>query len=212
MPPHPMPRNRGVPQGIFILAATLSLAGCGLLQPGERSASNSAPRADAFQSVIASHLDLMARLSQGSPAEQAEIFQAARSAAETTPTTSNRLRYALALATPGHGAANLDAARQQLAELLATPESLLPAERALALICLKNVEQRLILQTENQKLQSDAARAERERNAASTRRLQTEIEENTRLRKELEEAQAKLDEITRIERSLTQRKSDNSTR
>ena len=42
--------------------------------------------------------------------------------------------------------------------------------------------------------------------ATANQRLQTEIDENARLRKELEEARAKLDAIANIERSLNERK------
>jgi hypothetical protein len=180
-------------------------------QPDEEPEPLPVTQPDPSLAVIGTHLDMMARLTQATPAEQAEIVRAARDAAELTPTTSNRLSYALALATPGHGQADPAAARQLLTELLARPETLLPAERALAWVCLRDAEQRLILQAENARLQSDAARVERERSASTNRRLQAEIEENTRLKKALAEAQAKLDEIKRIERSIVERSpSDNN--
>jgi hypothetical protein len=43
-------------------------------------------------------------------------------------------------------------------------------------------------------------------------RLQLETDENVRLRKELEEARAKLDAIANIERSLNERKPNNEGR
>jgi hypothetical protein len=79
-------------------------------------------------------------------------------------------------------------------------------------VCLRDAEQRLILQAENARLQSDAVRMERERSASTNRRLQAEIEENTRLKKALAEAQAKLDEIKRIERSIVERSPSDSNR
>ena len=63
---------------------------------------------------------------KGDPARQAEMFQSAKDAAALSPTTSNRLRYALALATPGHSGSDPVAAQRQLSELLARPETLLP--------------------------------------------------------------------------------------
>ena len=51
--------------------------------------------------------------------------------------------------------------------------------------------------------------ADHDRGAATQRRLQAELDENARLRKQLEDAQAKLDAIANIERNLTQRKSTN---
>jgi hypothetical protein len=197
---------------LAMLCAVMGAAACTLMpQPDEEPEPLPVTQPDPSLAVIGTHLDMMARLTQATPAEQAEIVRAARDAAELTPTTSNRLSYALALATPGHGQADPAAARQLLTELLARPETLLPAERALAWVCLRDAEQRLILQAENARLQSDAARVERERSASTNRRLQAEIEENTRLKKALAEAQAKLDEIKRIERSIVERSpSDNN--
>src|SRR5882724_12238819 len=54
-----------------------------------------AVRAPQDLSPIAPLLQMMSSLPQGDPARQAEIFQSAKDAAELTPTTSNRLRYAL---------------------------------------------------------------------------------------------------------------------
>ena len=193
-------------------AALCATTACTLVPPTqERPAPVPVQQADPSLAVIGTHLEMMARLTQATPAEQAEIVRAERDAAELTPTTSNRLSYALALATPGHGQSDPAAARQLLTELLARPETLLPAERALAWVCLRDAEQRLVLQAENARLQGDAARMERERSASTNRRLQAEIEENTRLKKALAEAQAKLDEIKRIERSIVERApSDNN--
>jgi hypothetical protein len=199
-------------QNVALFAALLWAAGCTLIpQTQERPEPVPLTQTDPSLAVIGTHLEMMARLTQATPAEQAEIVRTARDAAELTPTTSNRLNYALALATPLHGQSDPATARQLLTELLARPETLLPAERALAWVCLRDAEQRLILQAENARLQGDAARAERERSAATNRRLQAEIDENARLKKALAEAQAKLDEIKRIERSIVERApSDNN--
>jgi len=154
---------------------------------------------------IAAVLDLMVGLHQTDPGRQAEVFQAAKDAAELTPTTSNKLRYAVALATPGHSASDPVAAQRQLSELLVRPETLLPMERNFALAELNEVEHLLVLQAENKRLRDEDARESRDRQQSSNRRLQAEIEENARLRKALDEAQAKLDAVTHIERSINDR-------
>jgi hypothetical protein len=155
---------------------------------------------------IAPLLDMMSNLPQGDPARQAELFQSAKDAAELTPTTSNKLRYALALATPGYSGSDPVAAQRQLSELLARPETLLPIERLLALVELKEVEQRLILQAENKRMRDDAAHDDsRDKLAAINRRLTAESDENARLRKALDEARAKLEAVTHIERSINDR-------
>jgi hypothetical protein len=155
---------------------------------------------------IAPLLEMMHSLPQGDPARQAEIFQSAKDAAAVTPTTSNRLRFALALATPGYSGSDPVAAQRQLSELLARPETLLPVERLLALVELKEVEQRLILQAENRRMRDDAPRDDsRDKLQALNRRLTAESDENVKLRKALDEARAKLEAITHIERSINDR-------
>ena len=157
-------------------------------------------------SPITPLLEMMSGLPQGDPARQAEVFQAAKDAAELTPTTSNKLKYALALATPGFSGTDPVAAQRQLSELLARPETLLPVERLLALTELKEVEQRLILQAENKRMRDEAQRDDsRDKLQAINHRLAAESDENARLRKALDEARAKLDAITHIERSINDR-------
>jgi small-conductance mechanosensitive channel len=89
---------------------------------------------------------------------------------------------------------------------MATPETLVFAERAFAYLELQEVTAQLTLAAENHTLQDSAAHADRERLATANRHLQAEIDENAKLRKDLEDARAKLDAITNIERSLNDRK------
>ena len=170
-------------------------------------------RASQDLSPITPLLQMMGNLPQGDPARQAELFQSAKDAADLTPTTSNKLRFALALATPGHSGSDPVAAQRQLSELLARPETLLPVERLLALVELKEVEQRLILQAENKRLRDgDEAQLgdSRDKLLALNRRLAAESDENARLRKALDEARAKLEAVTHIERSINDRKPNGS--
>jgi hypothetical protein len=203
-----MQRNflRRVALGVMVAG----LCGCSLLPPPRTVASRlpGAPLPDA--AAVAPLLELMSALPQGDPARQAELFQSVKDAAELTPTTSNRLRYALALATPGYSGSNPVAAQRQLAELLARPETLLPIERLLAAVELKEVEQTLVLQAENERLRSEAPPDDREKLAATNRRLAVESDENARLRKALDEARAKLDAITHVERSINDRGTNGS--
>ena len=156
-------------------------------------------------SSITPDLEMMHQLPEGDPARQAELFQSAKNAASLSPTTSNKLKYALALATPGHSGSDPVAAQRQLSELLATPETLLPVERLLAMVELQEVDQRLILQAENKQLRDEAPRDSRDKLLAVNRRLAAESDENVRLRKALDEARAKLEAVTHIERSINDR-------
>jgi hypothetical protein len=191
------------------LAAAL-LCGCnttGLYQ-GHRN--TAPPVSDQFPidvNPIVATLELISELPLKDPAGQAELFQAAKNAAELTPTTSNKLKYALALATPGHSGSDPVAAQRHLAELLAKPENLTPIERFLAQSQLQQVERQLVLDTENKHLRDDAPREARDKLAGVSRRLAAETDENAKLRKELDDARAKLEAVTHIERSINDRNS-----
>jgi hypothetical protein len=184
----------------------LGIGGCGVMGGTKAPAPAVAERPQADISPVAPLLEMMSNLPQGDPARQAEIFQQAKDAAELQPTTSNRLRYALALATPGYSGADPVAAQRQLAELLARPETLLPVERLLATVELKEVEQRLILQAENSRMRDTVPNDSHDKLQAINRRLAAETDENAKLRKALDEARAKLEAVTHIEqRSVTER-------
>src|SRR5215470_13553803 len=113
-----MRRRRFSPVSIGVIGGILAiLGGCSLMpSTPQRAPAAAPPSADPSLGQMSSYLDMMERLSRATPAEQAEIAQNAKDAAELTPTTSNRLRYALALATPGHGKTDEEAARQMLTQ------------------------------------------------------------------------------------------------
>jgi len=199
-------RPRRLPTAVLAVAALAGMPGCSV--NGSVRVPHPAPTVAEPVDVgaIRPVLELMSSLPQGDPATQAELFQQAKDAAELSPTTSNKLRYALALATPGHGGADPVAAQRQLSELLARPETLLPIERMLAIVALKEVEQQLVLLADAKRLRDDAAReAHGDKLATINRRLAAETDENTRLRKALDEARAKLEAVTHIERSINDR-------
>jgi hypothetical protein len=195
------------------LIGAAALEGC--VAPGQGAHKpESAPRVDraaASATVLASHLQTLARLVDAPPAEQAEILAAARHDYDIAPTPSHELALALVLSVPGHPGFDAPHAQQLLREVLATPETLMPSERALALLTLDSVNRQLDLTTQNQRLQAESERNDRELVAEASKRLQAETEENAKLRKELDDARAKLDAISNIERSLNRRKTPNST-
>jgi hypothetical protein len=201
-----------VRRGTALVAAWLvgaSLAAC-TMTPAERNdGKDSVPfvdRAATSATLLASHVEALEKLVQSPPAQQAETLAVAQRDYTLAPTPSHELRYALELAAPGHAGTNLPQAEGLLRELLATPETLVATERAFAYLELQKVDAQLTLAAENRTLQGNAAHADRERLNAANRHLQTEIDENVKLRKDLEDARAKLDAITTIERSLNDRK------
>jgi hypothetical protein len=191
------------------LLATATLAACGTLDGLSGRSTPPEPAVDRTQTqalLVSGHLETLQRLLASGPAEQAEIVATARREYDEAATASRQLRYALVLATPGHASTDVTEAQRLLRELTATPESLVPAERALARLELSQLDRQALLAAENRRLQAAVDRADRERNSTASRRLQAELEENARLRKALEDAQKKLDAIANIERTITERK------
>jgi hypothetical protein len=185
---------------VLIMGALMTGCAAGL-GPSREPALPSVDRNATESTVLTGYLDLCLKLARGSPAEQAEILTTANNDYSAAPTPSRVLRYAMVLSTPGHAGYDPVVAQRLLHEVLANPETLLPAERALAFLQLQQVERQQTLQADVRRLQQGAERNTNDRIAQLTRRLTTESEENARLKKLLAEAQAKLDAIANIERS-----------
>ena len=141
-------------------------------------------------------------LVSGDPATQAEIYADSRAAAQLTPDPSTRLRFALVLATPGHSESSPDEAQTLLRDLLSQKELMTPGEISLATISLRQVEERIMLGAETNRLRSENNRAATTEEAAVTQRIASVEAENRRLRQSLAEAEEKLEAITSIERAI----------
>jgi hypothetical protein len=148
------------------------------------------------------YLKELYELAAGDPARQAEIFADAESAAMLTPAPNTELRFALVLATPGHPESDAEKAQSVLREVLAQPQLLTPAEISLATIHLNNVERLIVANAEARRLRISNSRAARTEEQAVSQRLANVEAENRKLRRELEDAEKKLEAITSIERSI----------
>lgn len=191
---------------VLVLAATLT-AGC--TQVNEWLRRDREPATESFSaenSYVTPYIDEMSQLAGGDPAIQAEVYAEAAAAARLTPDTTSRLRFALALATPGHPGSDPELAQNILRELLAETEVLTPVERALATIHLREVEERLTLNAEARRLRLASARESNSNSnsedQAIAQRIASVESENRRLRQSLAEAEEKLEAITSIERSI----------
>ena len=199
---NPSPAKRPAITAI-VLAVTLAMAGCETTSDwlmGRRTA-KAAP-VDVEVPQTNSYLTELYELTSGDPATQAEIVADAQSAATITPDPSSQLRYALALATPGHAATDNVLAASMFRDLLAQTELLTPSEVALATIHLHEVEERLVLDAEARRLRSENSRAAATEAAAVARRISSVEAENRRLSESLAAAEAKLEALSAIERSI----------
>jgi hypothetical protein len=138
-----------------------------------------------------SYLDELHELATSDVPTQTEIFANAESAATLIPETFTTLTFALALATPGHVGFDPERAQGLLSELLAKSELMTETEISLVTIYLKSVEELIALRTKARSTQTTV-----------DQRLATAWADNDRLKRELEEAEDKLDAITSIERSI----------
>jgi hypothetical protein len=201
-----------MPRRISIAATLVLLAGCATAPKVHLPAP---PPARSEDTVLAEQLreytSALQSIVQGNPAQQAELLADARAGYEQARQGPAALRYALLLATPGHPAHDARVAQRLLQEARAHPELLSTVERSLAVVATAQVQQELDLTAENARLVAEARQeSDRQRNAppntaALAKRLQDEATENARLRKELDEARAKLDAIASIERNVPDR-------
>ena len=143
------------------------------------------------------YLQELGRLASGDPNIQAEIFADASSVALLTPGPSANLRLGLVLATPGHTGSDPDKAQALLREVLTETLLLTPSEIYLATIHLNSVEQQITAAADSRRL-----RGVQTQKQATDVRLAAAETENARIRRELEEAEQKLEAITSIERSI----------
>ncbi|MGB6488019.1 MAG: hypothetical protein WBE91_14155 [Steroidobacteraceae bacterium] len=162
----------------------------------------------ASSEALADDFAVLDKLIEAPPQQQMQIVGSAEEDFRTTPTQSKKLRLALILGTPDQAGSDLPRAEEMLQELSDDPQSsLLSGERTLLSLQLKQIGDYLTLVAENRTLQADAARADQL--APLKHRLDGAAGENAKLKKELQEAQAKLAAIANIEKSLNERKPGN---
>ncbi len=179
----------------------LFLCGCEALLP---RAAPPTPQVVRAESEVQSHIDFMAAMTTAGPARQAEMVEETQRSYELAPTTFNSLKLAGALGLAGHPGSDPARSAEILRTLLASPEKLTPGERAFVTTLLDLVDAQLELAAENRRLLATFDESTRAQ-VNSERRALAQAEENTRLRKALQEAQQKLDAITDIERTIIER-------
>jgi hypothetical protein len=151
---------------------------------------------------LETYLGELSELTSGDAGRQADIYDDASAAAELEPGPSSTLRLALVLATPGHAQSDPGRAVTLLREVLQQETSLTTEEMSLASVYLANAERLAEVNGEVARLRDSSAKANRAEQQSSARRIAAVEAENERLRKELEEAEQKLEAITSIERSI----------
>jgi hypothetical protein len=190
----------------FVASLVSALAGCALTDKltNEPLPAPIVAPAQISANGLRAYLDTMEGLSAPDAARQADVFYEVQREYTRAPTTATTLRYAVALATPGHPASSPQEGKKLLETMLATPERMTQEERTFAAVLLHETNARLKLEAENRRLLAtldDRSRSQ----ANSDKRVQAQIDENARLRRALAEAEQKLNAIKEIERSIIER-------
>lgn len=191
--------------GVWIIAAFFVFAGCDAIGP-TKAARTAIPTTN--ESGMSIYLDTLNRLANGNAAQQADVFYEVERDYTSSPTTATSLRYAVALVTTGHPAANLAEGKKLLERLLANPERFTPGEKNLASFLVKDADARLQLEAEVRRLAAtvdERARGQANLGSRLQAQVQAQSEEIARLRRQLDEAQQKLDAIKSIEKSIIER-------
>ena len=157
---------------------------------------------------ISLYLQNMHSLATEKPDQQRKVFDTISKRADRSPTTTNRLGLALALATSGHPATDIGAGREMLRALLRDPALLLDTERQLAATFLNEIEARENLLGASAARESESTRAAAAERERLTQLLAATRADNEKLKQELLEAEEKLRAITSIERSIRERADD----
>lgn len=186
-----------------MIVACIAVGGCELLQPPTQAPAAAPVQAPADDG-IGKYLETINGLASTDPARQADVYYEIEREYTRAPTTASTLQYAAALVTPGHPASKPQEGKRLLETLLATPERMVPSERVLVAVLLHETNARLTLEAENRRLLAtldDRGRSQ----ANSEKRAQAQAEEIARLRRNLAEAQQKLDAVKEIERTFIER-------
>jgi len=188
------------------IAVIISLTACAPLQAPEPPPGAPPPAVAPQVAGVAPLLAGTNSVSRDHSDNQSVALDALRSAAELpSATPRDVLQYAIVLGAPQHPGSSPSAASQLLATLMADSEALNSEERDLAELMQREFSARAVLLDELARQREDLAQKSRSLQVENQLRLQALTAENTRLRRERDEAKRKLDAIAEIERSMIDR-------
>jgi len=189
-------------RALALIALTL-LTACAALQPQHTPpVPPAAVAATPAPAILAPYLATLANMAPGDAARQQAELASTLAAAQDSPSAANTLRYALALGCAGRPDSNPVEAKRLLAELLAGPNELTPEELDLAKAYLREFDARVALYAEIARQREESEQKLKTSDSSAVRRADTLAAENARLKKQLNEAERKLEAVEQMERSL----------
>lgn len=189
----------------FLAVAAIFLTACTGLQPaikpGVLGQTVTAPTPK--PAGVASYFEVLDLMAPGDAVRQSTELASTLTQAQQYPTSSNRLRYAIALGAAGHVTSNPVEARRLIAELLAGQNDLTPQEASLANAFLREFDARVALYADLARQREESERQMKALGADEDRRYGALNAETQRLKKALAEAERKLEAVAEMERTLT---------
>lgn len=189
----------------LLAVAAIALTACAGLQPASKPG---APGQTVTASTpkpagAASYFELLDRMAPGDAVRQSTELAATLTQAQQNPTSSNRLRYAIALGAAGHVSSNPVEARRLITELLAGQNDLAQQEVSIANAFLREFDARVALYADLARQREESERRLQSIDADGDRRYSALNAETQRLKKALAEAERKLEAVAEMERTLT---------
>jgi hypothetical protein len=181
----------------------VALTACASLQPDDKAGPVSPPVETApTPADLASYFELLDRMAPGDVIRQSTELAVAQTSAQQSPTSTNRLRYAVALGAAGHTLSNPVEARRLITELLSGQNDLNAQETSLANALLREYDARVALYAEIARQNEESERRIKAVDADGDRRYNALNAETQRLKKALAEAERKLEAVAEMERAL----------
>jgi plasmid stability protein len=189
----------------LLAVAAIALAACTGLQPANKpGVPGQATAAPAPKPPgTASYFEVLDLMAPGDAVRQSTELASTLAQAQQDPTSSNRLRYAIALGAAGHVSSNPVEARRLITELLAGQNDLTPQELSLANAFLREFDARVALYADLARLREESESQMKSIDADDDRRYSALNAETQRLKKALAEAERKLEAVAEMERALT---------
>ncbi len=188
---------------LTIALIACALSGCATLAPSEPAPVPAPPPPAAPAATnLSPYLDLLDEIATADAQRETALLGELQAQLAEAPTGRAALRYALALGAAGHAASDPVEARRQLQGLLAAPGDLEPAERQLAATMLREFDARITLYAQLARQREEAEARLAVATESHSRAVQSASAETSRLRRELAQAEHKLQAITEMEREL----------
>jgi hypothetical protein len=185
--------------------SAVALTACASFHPADRTGASgqSATAASPKPVAIASYFEVLDLMAPGDAVRQSTELASMLTQAQQNPTSTNRLKYAVALGAAGHSASNPVEAKRLITELLAGANDLTPQEVSLANAFQREYDARVALYADLARQREESERQMKSIDADGDRRYNALNSETQRLKKALAEAERKLEAVAEMERSLT---------